>query len=118
MSFLLFSTVFGHEIDAPVAFPALIVFNIITVPLLILPFVINAAIEYPLFKAPNLDMRSAACSPLLAPCSSLLAPRSSLLAACLPHARCSDYSPCAQCSDGQQTPLAILECTWPGDQDT
>ena len=45
VSFLVFSTVMGEEINATIAFPALIVFNIITIPLLILPFVINAAID-------------------------------------------------------------------------
>ena len=43
--FILYATVFGERIEPQIAFPALITFNIITIPLLILPFILNAAID-------------------------------------------------------------------------
>ena len=43
--FILYATVFGERIEPQIAFPALITFNIITIPLLILPFILNAFID-------------------------------------------------------------------------
>ena len=45
VSFIVYSALFGHRLTPDVAFPAMAAFNMISIPLLILPFVYNAMVD-------------------------------------------------------------------------